>query len=111
EAAAHGNEVLDPLGSFVAAVREQAMIGHADANVDREEVHDEEDSQILPGEEEERSDGSDVEEPHGDGGDPVDASLLVLAAHAEVLLDLLGNFGDGWNNGGEFGRFYRAFFA
>jgi len=51
-----------------------------------------------------------VEEPHGDGGDPVDAALLVLAAHAEVLLDLLGNFGDGWNNGGEFGRFYRGFF-
>ena len=33
--------------------------------------------------------------PHGDGGDPVDAALLVLAAHAEVLLDLLGDFGDG----------------
>jgi hypothetical protein len=85
-------------------VREQAMVGHADANVDGEEVHDDEGGQVRPGEEEERGDGSDVEEPHGDSGDPVDAALLVLAAHAEVLLDLLGDFGDGWDYGGQLGR-------
>ena len=49
-------------------------------------------AEVLPGEEEERGDGADVEEAHEDGGDPVDAALLVLAAHAEVLLDLLGDF-------------------
>jgi hypothetical protein len=48
EAAAHGDEVLDPLGNFVAAMGQQAVIGHADADVDREEVHDEEDGQIFP---------------------------------------------------------------
>lgn len=110
EAAAHGDEVLDPLGNPVAAMGEQAVVGHADADVDREEVHHEEDSQIFPREEEEGSDRSDVEEPHGNGGDPVDTALLVFAAHAEVLLDLLGDFGDGRNDGGEFGRFYRGFF-
>src|SRR5271170_3893154 len=110
EAAAHGDEVLDPLGNSVAAMGKQAVIGHANADVDREEVHHEEDSQIFPGEEKEGSDRSDVEEPHGDGGDPVDAALLVLAAHAEVLLDLLGDFGDGWNDDGEFRRLYRGFF-
>jgi hypothetical protein len=101
EAATHGDEVLDPLGGSVAAVREQAMVGHADADVDGQEVHDEEDGKIRPGEEEEGGDGSDVEGAHGDGRDPVDAALLVLAAHAEVLLDLLGDLGDDGDYGGQ----------
>ena len=103
EAAAHGDEVLDPLGGLVAAMGEQAMVGHADADVDGEEVHDDEGGEVRPGEEEEGGDGSDVEEAHGDGGDPVDAALLVLAAHAEVLLDLLGDFGDGRDDSGQLG--------
>jgi hypothetical protein len=103
EAAAHGDEVLDPLGSAVAAMGEQAMVGHADADVDGEEVGDDEGGEIFPGEEEEGGDGSDVEGAHGDGGDPVDAALLVLAAHAEVLLDLLGDFGDDRDDGGQLG--------
>ncbi len=87
------------LGVLVAAMCEQAVIGHADTHVDGEEVHDDEGGQILPGEEEESSDGADVEEAHGDGRDPVDAALLVLAAHAQVLLDLLGDFNDGRDGG------------
>jgi hypothetical protein len=93
ERAAHGDEVLDPLRGSVAAVREQAVIGYADADVDGEEVHDGEGGEVLPGEEEERGDGADVEEAHEDGGDPVDAAFLVLAAHAEVLLNLLRDLG------------------
>jgi hypothetical protein len=84
------------LGVRIPAVRQQAMIGHADADVDREEVHDCEDCKVLPGEAEERGDSANVEEAHDDGGDPVDAALLVLAAHAKVLLDLLRDLsGDG----------------
>ena len=103
EAAAGGDEVFQPPGNAIAAVGEQAMVGHADADVDGEEVHDEEDGQVLPGEEEERGDGADVEEAHGDGGDPVDAALLVLAAHAEVLLDLLRDLMDGEERAGRGG--------
>lgn len=99
EAAAGGDEVLDPLGGAVAAVREQAVVRDADADVDREEVHDEEGEQVGPGEEEERGNGADVEGSHGDGGDPVDAALLVLAAHAEVLFDLHLDFGDDGDRG------------
>lgn len=95
EAAAGGDEILEPLGNAIAAVGEQAMVCHADTDIDREEVHDEEGTEILPGEEEERGDGTDVEEPHGDGGDPVDAALLVLAAHAQILLDFLRDLMDG----------------
>ena len=81
------------LGNAVSAMGEQAVVGHADADVDGEEVHDGEDGEVLPGEAEEGGDGADVEEGHDDGGDPVDASLLVFAAHAQVLLDLAGDFG------------------
>ena len=111
ETAAQGDEVLDPLGGLVAAVGEQAVVAHADADVDGEEVHDDEDGEVGPGEEEEGGDGSDVKEPHGDGGDPIDAALLVLAAHAEVLLDLLGDFGDGGDDCGQPGcGLYWGFF-
>jgi len=51
-----------------------------------------------------------VEEAHSDGGNPVDAALLVLATHAEILLDLLGDFGDGWDDGRKLGCLYRGFF-
>ena len=101
EATAHADEVLDPFRSAITAVCEQAMVGHADADVDGEKVCDAEDRKIFPGEEEESGDGSDVKGAHGDGGDPVDAALLVFAAHAEVLLDLLGDFGDDRNDSGE----------
>jgi len=111
EAAAHGDKVLDPLGRFVAAVGKQAMVGHADAHVDGEKVHDDEDGEIRPGEEEEGGDGSDVKEPHGDGGDPVDAAFLVLAPHAKVLLYFLRDFGDGGHDSGQLGcGLYRGFF-
>jgi hypothetical protein len=92
-------------------VGEQAMVGHADADVDGEEVHDEEDGEVGPGEEEESGDGSDVKGTHGYGRDPVDAALLVLAAHAEVLLDLLGDLGDDRDDGGQLGcGLYRCCF-
>lgn len=84
---AGGEEVFDPLGSLVAAMREQAMVGHADADVNCEEVHDRGDGEVGPGKEEESSDGSDVEDRHGDGGDPVDAAFLVFASHAKVFAD------------------------
>ena len=110
ETAAHGDEVLDPLGGTIAAVREKAVIGYADTHVDGEEVHDGEGGQILPGEEEERGDGTDMEEAHSDGRDPVDATLLILAAHAKVLLDLHLDFGDGGDDRGAGGNVLRGLY-
>jgi len=110
EAAAHRDEVLNPLGSAIAAVREEAVIRHADSHVDGEEVHDGEGGQILPGEEEERGDGTDMEEAHSDGRDPVDATLLVLAAHAEVLLDLHLDFCNGGDGRGAGGNVLRGLY-
>ena len=48
EAATGGDEVLDPLGGFVTAMGQKAVVGHADADVDGEEVHDGEGGQIFP---------------------------------------------------------------
>jgi len=104
EAATSGDEVLQPTRCLVAAMGEQAVVGHANANVDGEEVHHEKAGQVFPRKEEEGGDGSDVEEPHGDGCDPVDATLLVLAAHAEVLLNLLGDLLNGEEGVGRGGR-------
>src|ERR1039458_4470332 len=98
---AGGEEVFEPLGNAVSAMGEQAMVGHADADVDGEEVHDGEGGEVRPGEAEEGGDSTDVEEGHDDGGDPVDSALLVLAAHAEVLLDLAGDIGGVATGGGD----------
>ena len=111
EASTHADKVLDPLWGLVAAVGEQAMVGHADADVDGEKVHNGEDGQVLPGEEEESGYGTHVEEAHEDCCDPVDTTFLMLTAHAEVLLDLLGDFGDGRDYSGQLGcGLYRSFF-
>ena len=90
--AAGGDEVLQPLGRAVAAMREQAMVGHADAHVDGEEIGDAGHRQVGPGEAKQRGDGADMEQAHDDGGDPVDAAVLVLPPHAQVLLHLAGHF-------------------
>lgn len=93
--AAGGQEVLEPARHLITTVSKQAVIGHADAHINGEEVHDNPGSEVLPGEKEQRSDGADVEEPHEDAGNPVDAAFLVLATHAEVLLDALIGLPDG----------------
>ncbi|MGD0905393.1 MAG: hypothetical protein ABR924_21070 [Terracidiphilus sp.] len=40
-----------------------------------------------------------MEEDHDDGGDPVDAALLVGAAHAQVLFDAAGDLGGAASGG------------
>ena len=46
--AAGGDEVLQPLGRAVAAMGEQAVVGHADAHVDGEEIGDAGHRQVGP---------------------------------------------------------------
>src|SRR4051812_40425324 len=95
QGAAGAEEVLNPLGSFVAAMREQAMVRHADADIDGQEVHHGSHGDVRPGEEEECGDCADVEERHRDSGDPVDAALLVLTAHTEVFTNLASSGSSG----------------
>lgn len=90
--AAGGHEDLKPAGNAIAAVRQQAVIRHADADIDRQEVHHGEAGNIRPGPEEEGYHSQNMERAEGNGGNPVHLSVLVLAAHAEVHLGLLASF-------------------
>ena len=58
-----GHDVFEPLGNLVAAMREQAVIAHADAHVDGQHIEDRHDQQTLPAEEEESSQRAHVKEP------------------------------------------------
>ena len=78
ERAAEREEVLDPLGGLVAAMREQAVVAHADAQRAGDIPHDDGGEDGASIDEEKRRQRPDVERGHGDGGDPVDA-LGILA--------------------------------
>ncbi len=58
ERPADGQEVLHQLGHAIAAVRQQAMVAHADAHVDREPIEYRCNDQVRPAEEEEGCDGA-----------------------------------------------------
>jgi hypothetical protein len=92
--AASGQKVLQPTRHSVAAMRQQPVVSHTDAHVDREEVHNSSDNQVLPREEEQRRDRADMEHPHEDAGDPVDAAFLIRATHAQVLLQSAAGLAD-----------------
>src|SRR6185436_15940534 len=83
--AAEGEEVLHPLVRLVTAVREQAVIRHADAEHAADEVEDERRQQRAFRHEEERGERAHVERGHRNGGDPVQ-SLLILAPVQERRL-------------------------
>jgi hypothetical protein len=73
ERGAGGHDVLKPLGNLVAAMGEQAVITHADAQVDGYDVEHQHDHQALPTEKEKRRQSADMKcDDHGDG-EPVDA--------------------------------------
>jgi len=76
---ADGQEILDPLRRLIAAVREQAMIAHADAQAARNPPQEHGDKQRLPCEEEKRRNGSDVKQRHEDRGHPVDLAICSLS--------------------------------
>jgi hypothetical protein len=82
ERGADSEEVFNPLGSLEAAMREQAVIADADAEVDGQDPKDGCDCQTAPTEVEERGDCADVEGGDKAGGDPIDATVVGFAAHA-----------------------------
>ena len=80
--AAPGQDVFDPLARLVAAMGQQAVIRHADAEHAGDDIQDEgrEDRPVV--DEEERGDRTDVERGHRDRRDPVQP-LLIPAAVAQ----------------------------
>jgi len=70
--AAGGEEVFDQLWRFVAAVREQTMVAHADAEAASDPPHDDGENNCLPGDEENGSEGGRVQGQHEEGDAPID---------------------------------------
>jgi hypothetical protein len=63
--------MLHPPWHLVASVREQAMVTHADSDIDRDYVKSDGHNKRGPAKEEERCDGSYVEENHKDQYQPI----------------------------------------
>ena len=80
--AAGGQDVFDEFRCFVAAMRKQAVIAHADAEAAGNPPHDDGEDQGLPGEKEEGAEGAEMQADHDGGHAPVDG--LVKGA---VVLD------------------------
>src|SRR5579875_1087839 len=79
---ASSQEVLKPLRDFVAPMGEQAVVGHAYADVDSEEVSDYSNGEVLPRKEEQCSDRAYMKCRHEDGRDPVNSAVPVLTPEA-----------------------------
>ncbi len=71
ERSADSEEVFQPLRAFVAAMGEQTVIAHADAQVARNPVQHERDGQRLPAEHEESGYCADMKSNHDAGGERV----------------------------------------
>ena len=88
--------MLEPERALEAAMGEQAVIAHADADIDGYGVKRQHDHKPLPTEKEQRCQGADVKCSNCPQGDPVNACALGRGApHANLLPG--GNImGMGW---------------
>src|SRR5271165_5982487 len=71
ERAASGEKILHPFRSFVAAMREQAVVAHADSQAAGNPPHDDANDQRFPGEKEDRAEGAQMQGDHDCGYAPV----------------------------------------
>src|SRR6185312_7186819 len=86
--AAGGQHVFQPLVSLVAAMREQAMIAHADSKTARDVHQHKRHRQSRPTEHEKCGNGSDMKGHHEKGGHPTDWFLkrpVIPDAHSVVF--------------------------
>src|SRR5579859_5123377 len=72
QCAADAQNILNPLGCFVSAMREQAVVAHADAEASGDPPQEHRERQRLPTEHEERSNCADMEQNHEKSCDPND---------------------------------------
>ena len=69
---ASGQEILDPLRSLVAAMREQPVVSHADAQASRNPPQKQSHEKRFPGEEKECGNRPHMKQGHKGCGYPVD---------------------------------------
>src|SRR5579859_6392920 len=69
---ARGQEIFHPLGSLVSAMREQPVVGHADAQASRNPPQKHRNEKGLPGEKEKGSNRPNMKQGHKGCSYPVD---------------------------------------
>ena len=74
-------EVFQPLRALEAAVRQQPVIAHADAEATRTPSRRTALQKSFPAEQEERSQCADMECDHEAGSNPINASVLIFRCH------------------------------
>ena len=85
ERGADGHQVFQPLGRLITAMGQQAVVAHADADIDGQNREHQHHREPLPGEEEERGHGADVKEDDDAEREPVDARCYAGdAAHTDL---------------------------
>jgi hypothetical protein len=70
--AAHSEEIFHPPGRIVAAMRQQAMVAHPDAQAPGGPPQPDREQARFPAEYEQRSQSANVKCHHKEGGDPYD---------------------------------------
>ena len=73
---ASGKEIFHPLGSLISAMGQQAMVAHSDSEAAGNPPEKRSKNQILPTEEEQSGDSSDVEHRHKERCDPIDSITI-----------------------------------
>ena len=86
EGGADGEDVLHPSGGFVAAMGEEAMVAHADAEASGNPPEKHGNEEGFPTEHEERGDGAEMERDHDEEGQPDDGLREGAIGSKEVRL-------------------------
>ena len=95
ERGADRQEIFHPLGSFVAAMREQAVVAHADAEAAGNPPQEKRQKKRLPGEEEQGGNRAQMKQNHDGRREPVHTVGVRL-----LLLQTFGWHWMGWVPGG-----------
>src|SRR5579859_5516691 len=85
--AASGEKVFDEFRGFVAAMRKQAVIAHADAQAAGNPPHEEAKNKGLPGEKKESAESAEMQTDHDGGHTPIDRLMeraVVLEKSSEA---------------------------
>src|SRR5450631_2430830 len=81
---ADGDEILQPFGGDITAMREQSVVAHGDAEILREGPHEGKDDQRGPAEDEERRYRCEVEDRQDAAKYPVKAAVAALDQAGEI---------------------------
>src|SRR5580698_2152065 len=96
----YGKGMFQPFWRLVSAMRQQAVIAHADAEVDGNDMQDNQEEKHMPTEEEQRRDCAHVKDEHESEDGPIECARLRGAAEGLRLMLLRSCVGCRFRFGG-----------